>query len=87
MTRQSIPCHANYQTSARNISMRRQNFSSTAPFQRMQSPSKPQINDPAESRLNRQIHENHQIDHIHQIYHWIILALVFARKNEEISEE
>jgi hypothetical protein len=97
MARPAIAFTENDQISARNVSICRQNFSSPAGFPRLQPRTKPRINDPAESRLNQQIHENHQIDHNHQIYHGIcviwerravrFLSLVLAHLSEEISEE
>ena len=97
MARQSIAFMEDHQISARNLSICRQNLSSPARFPRLQTLTKPRINDPAESRLNQQIHENHQIDHNHRIYHGIcviwerravhFLRLALARQNEEISEE
>jgi hypothetical protein len=97
MARPAIAFTENDQISAGNPSMCRQNSSSPARFPRLQPRTTPRINDPAESRLNQQIHENHQIDHNHQICHGIcvtwerravrFLPLVLARQNEEISEE
>jgi hypothetical protein len=97
MAKPPIAFTENYQISARNVSICRENSSSTACFPRLQLRTKPRINDPAESRLNQQINENHQIDHNHQIYHGIciiwkrcavrFLPLVLARQNQEISEE
>jgi hypothetical protein len=97
MTRSAIGCTENDQSSTWNLSICRQNFSSTAPFPRLQPRTNPGIDDPAESRSNQQIHDNHQIDHNHQIYHGIcviwkrcavrFLPLVLARQNEDTSEE
>jgi hypothetical protein len=87
----------NDQISALNLSVCGQNFSTTARFQWLQPGTKPRISDPAESRLNQQIHENHQSHHNHQIYHGIcaiwehralrFLPLVLAGQNEGSSEK
>jgi hypothetical protein len=58
MTGQGIDFTENDQISGRNLSICRQNFCSTARFQRPQPRTKPRINDPAE---NHQINQNHQI--------------------------
>ena len=91
MTGPAIALTENDQISARNLSICGQNSSTTARFQRLQPRTKPRISDPAESRLNQQIHENHQINHNYQIYHSIcviwerravrFLPLVLARQN------
>jgi hypothetical protein len=91
MAEQSMAFMENHQISARNLSICRQNLSSPARFPRPQTRTKPRMNDPAESRLNQQVHENHHIDHNHQIYQGIcviwerrtvrFLRLVLARGN------
>ena len=97
MARPATAFTENDQISVRNLIICRQNFRSTAHVPRQQPSTKPRIDDPAESRLNQHIHENHQIDHNHQICQgtcviWErravrFLPLVLARQNEEISEE